>query len=152
SPRQLGTLTAAKSCKWEAGSLPTEDGAQLSAGRLRLAEGIARIVFTNGAEITIEAPADLELVAVERCILHAGRLVAKVPAQASGFIVDTPTAVLKDLGTEFGVHVKDARTADVQVFNGIVDAQHRGSGEVERLESGKNRRFEKEKVTDFDPQ
>jgi ferric-dicitrate binding protein FerR (iron transport regulator) len=152
SPRHLGTLTAAKTCKWEAGSLPTEDGAQLSAGRLRLAEGIARIVFTNGAEITIEAPADLELVAIERCILHAGRLVAKVPAQASGFTVDTPTAVLKDLGTEFGVHVKDAKTADVQVFNGIVDVKHRGSGQVERLETGNNRRFEKETVTDFDPQ
>src|SRR5208337_2732796 len=68
-----------------------------------------------------------------------------------GFTVDTPTAVLKDLGTEFGVNVKDAQTADVQVFNGMVDVQHRGSGKTERLLTGKNRRFGTDDVSDFDP-
>jgi ferric-dicitrate binding protein FerR (iron transport regulator) len=147
----LATLASCKGCKWDAGSLPTETGARLSAGRLRLAEGIARIVFDQGAEVTLEAPADLELVSRDRCVLHGGRLVAHVPPPAIGFIVDTPTAVLKDLGTEFGVNVKDAQTAEVQVFNGIVDVQHRTSGQMERLQTGRNRRFGTDEVADFDP-
>ncbi|MBY0523023.1 MAG: DNRLRE domain-containing protein [Gemmataceae bacterium] len=148
----VATLTGGKSCKWDAGSLPTEEGAQLSAGRLRLAEGIARLTFANGAEITLEAPAELELVSSQRCVLHNGRLIAKVPPQAIGFVVDTPTAVLKDLGTEFGVNVRDAQTSDVQVFNGIVDVKHRASGQVERLLTGRNRRFGSDTAADFDPQ
>jgi hypothetical protein len=77
--------------------------------------------------------------------------VAKVPAPAIGFTVDTPTAIVHDLGTEFGVHVEEGRRADVQVFNGKVDVQHRSSGQTERLTTGANRRFEKNAVADFDP-
>lgn len=145
----LATLAEAKACKWESGTLPTETGAALGKGRLRLAEGIARVVFSNGAEITLEAPAELEIVSAERCILASGRLTAKVPPQAIGFVVDTPTAVLKDLGTEFGVNVRDGQ-ADVQVFNGIVDVQHRASGKTDRLLTGGNRRFFADRVVELD--
>ena len=148
----LATLSSGRGCRWDAGTLPTEDGAKLGAGRLRLAEGVAQLVFANGAEVTLEAPADLELVSAQRCVLHSGRLVAKVPPPAIGFVVDTPTAVLKDLGTEFGVNVRDGQGADVQVFNGIVDVQHRNTGQVERLQTGRNRRFTAAAVSDFDPQ
>src|SRR5262245_43125351 len=34
-------LASGKACKWDGGTLPTEVGARLSAGRLRLAEGLA---------------------------------------------------------------------------------------------------------------
>ncbi len=147
----VATLTGGKSCKWDAGTLPTEEGAKLGSGRLRLAEGIARITFASGAEVTLEAPAELELVSPKRCVLHGGRLIAKVPPQAIGFVVDTPTAVLHDLGTEFGVNVRDNQ-ADVQVFNGIVDVKHRASGQTERLLTGRNRRFGTADAADFDPQ
>ena len=147
----IATLAGASGCKWDSGTLPTEEGARLGAGRLRLAEGIARITFDNGVTITVEAPADLELVSAQRCVLHAGRLVAKVPPPAIGFTVDTPTAVLHDLGTEFGVNVRGEQGSDVQVFEGIVDVQHRGSGKTERMKTGANRRFEASKVDDFDP-
>ncbi|MFN4258745.1 MAG: DNRLRE domain-containing protein [Gemmataceae bacterium] len=148
----VATLASGKSCKWEAGSLPTESGARLTAGRLRLAEGLARIVFDSGAEITLEAPADFEVVSAQRCILHDGRLVAKVPPSAHGFLVDTPRAVLKDLGTEFGVSVRDADTADVQVFDGVVDVEHRDLKRTERMETGRKLRFAPNEVVELDPQ
>jgi ferric-dicitrate binding protein FerR (iron transport regulator) len=150
-PSYLATLVSSKACKWDAGTLPTEVGARLGAGRLRLAEGVARIVFDNGAEVTLEGPADLELVAAQKCVLHAGRLIAKVPPPAIGFVIDTPTAVLTDLGTEFGVNVRDAQTAEVQVFNGVVDVRHRATDRSERLVTGRNRRFGTDEVADFDP-
>jgi hypothetical protein len=144
-------LAEGKACKWDGGTLPTEVGARLGAGRLRLAEGLARIRFDHGTEITLEAPADLELRSASRCVLHAGRLVANVPPPAVGFVVETPTAVLNDLGTEFGVNVHSAGTSDVQVFRGLVDVQHRTSGRTEHLATGRNRRFAAEAVADFDP-
>lgn len=149
---QLATLVHSKGCKWDGGTLPTEEGARLGPGRLRLAEGITRIVFDNGAELTLEAPADLELVSGQRCVLRTGRLVAKVPGPAISFTVDTPTAVFRDLGTEFGINVRDEKTADLQVFTGLVDAKLRSSGEMQRVQTGQNRRFGNDAVSDFDPQ
>jgi hypothetical protein len=147
----VATLVDGKACKWEGGALPTELGARLPAGRLRLAEGVARLRFSEGAEVSVEAPAELELVSPRRCVLHAGRLIAKVPPHAIGFTVDTTTAVIKDLGTEFGVNVADGKTADVQVFDGRVDVLHRGSGRTEAMRTGENLRFAPNEFAAFDP-
>ena len=150
-PALFASLVEGKACKWDGGTLPTEVGARLGTGRLRLAEGLVRIVFDHGAEITLEAPADLELRSAQRCVLHGGRLVAKVRPAAIGFTVETPTAILKDLGTEFGVNVRDAKTSDVQVFQGLVEVMHRASGRIEQVKTEHNRRFRTEDVADFDP-
>lgn len=152
APAVVATLADANACKWESGTLPTEPGAALTAGRLRLAEGVARVAFASGAEVRIEGPADLELVNGNRCVLHAGRLVASVPPPAIGFVVDTPTAVLTDYGTEFGVNVRDGKTADVQVFSGAVDGSTRGAGGTVRMTTGQNRRFRPDGSAVFDPQ
>src|SRR5262245_56583077 len=65
-------IAEVKSGKWEGGSLPTAEGARLATGRLKLAEGLARIVFDNGADIRIEGPAELELLSANHCVLHSG--------------------------------------------------------------------------------
>lgn len=151
SPVPIATLVESKGCKWSSATLPTETGARLRPGRLRLADGLARIVFDSGAEITLEAPGDLELVSAMGCVLHTGRLVAKVPPSAHGFGIETPTAFLTDLGTEFGVHVHDSSTADVQVFNGRVDVQHRSSGRTASLKTGQHLRFLEKGQEQFNP-
>lgn len=150
APRTFAELADVGGCKWESGSLPTESGARLGAGRLRLAEGVARIVFDTGAELRLEGPADLELHARDRCTLRSGRLVARCPDPARGFLVETPSASLQDLGTEFGVSVTDGK-ADVQVFEGRVDATHRGTGRVEQLLTGRGMRFTPDAAVAHDP-
>ena len=149
-PRPVAALSGTEACKWGSGSLPTETGSRLLAGRLRLVEGLARISFADGAEVTLEGPADFELVSSSRCILHAGRLVAKVPTQAIGFTVDTATAVIKDLGTEFGVNAREGLSADVHVFDGLVDVRHRSTGRVEHMRTGGSFRFAPADVSEFD--
>lgn len=149
--REFARLAESSGCKWEGGTLPTEPGARLGAGRFRLAEGVAKLVFDNGAELRLEGPADLELRAGNRCTLHAGRLVARCPESARGFFVDTPSASLKDLGTEFGVSVSDGKTSDVQVFEGRVDVTHGKTGKVEQLLTGRGMRFTPEDATPIDP-
>jgi hypothetical protein len=108
-------------------------------------------VFATGADVRIEGPAEIELVTAKRCVLNSGRLVASVPPSATGFVVDTPSAQLTDIGTEFGVVVRDDLTSDVQVFQGIVDGQSRGLREPVRITSGQGRRFRLDSVTQFDP-
>lgn len=147
----FATLAAANDCRWEAGSLPTENGSRLGSGRLRLAEGLARLDFDNGTALTIEAPAELELVSPDRCVLHAGRLVAKVPPAAIGFQVRTPTALLIDQGTEFGVHVPDGEHSYLQVFNGLVDVEHRATGKKQRVTTGKGLALGVQGLTELEP-
>jgi hypothetical protein len=84
-----------------------------------------------------------------RCVLHAGRLTADVPPPAVGFVVETPTAVLTDRGTAFGVSVGEA--AGVQVFSGQVDAVHKASGRAETLLTGAGRRFAPDGVRPLAP-
>ncbi|MCZ2340806.1 MAG: DNRLRE domain-containing protein [Bacteroidales bacterium] len=151
SPVAFATLTDAKADKWGGGTLPTVIGSRLGTGRLHLVEGLATLSFDNGARVRLEGPAELELVSGSHCTLHGGRLVAKVPPPAIGFVVDTPTAKLIDLGTEFGVNVRDHQTADVQVFNGLVDAQHHATGKIERMPTGQGLTFETNAVRPFDP-
>jgi hypothetical protein len=115
--------------------LPTNPGAALDRGRLRLIEGVARIVFQKGAEVSLEGPAELELTGPDACFLHRGALVAHVPEPAKGFIVGTKNAQLIDHGTDFGVSTDSAGRAQVQVLKGEVELQHGHTGESLRLQT-----------------
>ncbi|HML74130.1 MAG TPA: FecR family protein [Anaerohalosphaeraceae bacterium] len=84
----------------------------------RLKNGIIEIEFDDGAIVTIEAPAEFRLDSRNRIFLNSGRLYAKVPIEAIGFIVGTPNSKVVDLGTQFGVNVDDNGTSDVHVFEG----------------------------------
>jgi hypothetical protein len=151
SPQAVATLTDTKACLWDSGTLPTVPGSQLPPGRLRLASGLAQLTFASGAELTLEGPIDLEIVSPMKCIVHSGQLSAKVPPTAQGFIVETPSSVLTDLGTEFGVKVHGGATADVQVFSGRVDVLHRQSGQTAAMLTGAGMRFSPESVKPFNP-
>jgi ferric-dicitrate binding protein FerR (iron transport regulator) len=149
-PTSMARLVEAKGCRWEASTLPTEAGAALNRGRLRLAEGLARIELQSGAEITLEGPADLEIVSPMLCILHAGQVIAHVPPQAVGFVLDTANSKVTDFGTRFGVSVRDGATADVRVFEGRVDVLHRPSGQTESMHAGGSLRFAEREISTVD--
>ncbi|MCF6313993.1 MAG: DNRLRE domain-containing protein [Verrucomicrobiales bacterium] len=137
APVVVATLVKTANCSWQGGALPTEEGAVLEAGRLRLQQGLARLKFASGVELTLEAPVDIELLSPMLCRLHSGTVVAKVPEQAQGFMIETQSATLVDHGTEFGVHVgQQGGATNVVVFDGIVDVEQRNTGEVQRLTTG----------------
>ena len=92
----------------------------LGAGTYQLVEGIVQVSFRRGAEVMIMAPAEFELQSDERVLLKSGKLSAKVPEQSRGFTVETPTATLVDLGTEFAADVDRDGNGEVHVFRGEV--------------------------------
>lgn len=129
----LATLVEVRGARWEGGLLPTEAGSRLEAGRLRLAEGLARLVFKSGVEMTVEGPADLQLVNGGFCKLEYGGVVASVPPNAKGFTVQTAHAKVVDLGTEFGIRADREGLASVQVLKGTVELRHDKGGEPLRV-------------------
>lgn len=104
-----------------------DDGKSLSAGdrlsrqTLRLQSGIVHLQFDDGVEVTLQGPAQYELIAAGKTKLIAGLLMATVPPGAEGFQVDTPTAQVVDLGTAFGIELDDDGFAEVSVFDGEVE-------------------------------
>jgi hypothetical protein len=129
----MATLVEVKNARWESSALPTEPGSKLGRGRLRLIDGLARVVFHSGAEVSLEGPAELELVNANACFLHSGALVAHVPEPAHGFVVATAHAKLIDHGTDFGISADLAGRAQVQVLQGEVELRHDRSGETLQL-------------------
>jgi hypothetical protein len=94
---------------------------------------LARVRFHGGAEVTLEAPADLELLSREHCRLHRGSLVAHVPERAKGFTVLTRQATVIDHGTDFGISADAEGHANVHVMQGEVELRHVNGGEALRL-------------------
>jgi hypothetical protein len=136
-PKAFATLETAHSARWGSGDLPTREGSRLGAGRLRIEEGLAVIRFDSGAELSLEAPAELTIVDAMNCRVTDGTAVANVPESAIGFRIATPSATLIDHGTRFAVSV-DAESGGTrtQVFEGLVDVENPSTGEVVSLRTG----------------
>jgi hypothetical protein len=105
--------------EWEPsdGAHPRE-GDVVKPGHLRLRAGRLTLAFFSGVALTVEGPADLELVAPNRVVCRHGKLRACVPAGAEGFTVLAPGYEVVDLGTEFGLNLEPGGKARVMVFEG----------------------------------
>ena len=96
-------------------------GAAVPQGPLRLLSGAAQIAFESGALVTLNGPAEIEVLGSGRLFLRSGRIVPFVPPAATGFTVVSPTGEVIDLGTEFSVNVDASGRTDVYVLDGQVD-------------------------------
>lgn len=134
---RFATMASTNAAIWASGDLPTAEGARLGEGQLRLREGLATLHFDSGAEVTLEAPAELKLVDSMNCQLLSGTAVTDVPESAIGFRIETPSAKVVDHGTRFVVNVDEASGATkTQVLEGMVEVEHPQTQKVVRLEAG----------------
>lgn len=120
-------------------------GESMPPGRWNLASGMAEIQFYSGASVTLQAPAELEILSENGGILHQGTLRADVPQHAHGFSIKTAAVELIDLGTSFGMSVSDDANTEIHVFEGEVElfksgiAPQTGTGDL--LTAGQGRVF-----------
>ncbi len=122
----VATLVETQDAEWNVtGPGELEAGRRLNLGSLALDVGLAKIVFDCGAQVLLEGPVSVELRGEKSVMLNCGRLVAKVPPAAVGFVVHTPDARVIDHGTEFGLSVDGAGTTEVHVIAGRVDVEPR---------------------------
>jgi hypothetical protein len=94
-------------------------GEPLYAGLYNLCEGVAKMELSRGISLLVEAPCQVELTSVDEVYLRKGRLVV-VSSQAKGFRVRTLTALITDLGTEFGVIVYSDGSTEAHVLKGHI--------------------------------
>lgn len=137
----VALLSRVVGAQWADAADERAAGAVLSPGTLRLNSGAVMVEFYSGARVVLEGPAELELVSAKEAFLRAGKLSAHVPPPARGFTVGSPAARVVDLGTEFGLAVTDAATAEVHVFNGKVEVLAANAAKTQSLNAGDSTRL-----------
>lgn len=120
---------------WADGS-PVAEKTPLYRNERRLREGLVEIVTSGGTSLLVEGPAVFRIASGNRMRLENGSVVVQMRKGANGFVVDTSSMKILDLGTEFGVRTGvDARDM-VQVFDGKVLASSKDTLNRRELSAG----------------
>lgn len=106
---------------WKQGSKSKVKESFTEGSVIELLAGQVELVYSSGSRLLLLAPASFS-VGAEGGTLQRGGLVASVTEAGHGFTVELPTGKVVDLGTEFGVAVDDFGVAEVNVFQGKVEA------------------------------
>ena len=142
-------------CRWAKAVRPSYGYDGVPLGRqLKLDSGLLEITYRTGAKVILQGPVTYEMEA-NGGYLSVGKLTGKLDKEGGGrrtegesslhpssfilhpFVIRTPTAIVTDLGTEFGVEVSSEGATDAQVFVGKVQIAtaggQRGGNEQTRL-------------------
>lgn len=114
-------------------------------GDFHLSDGYVEITLNNGVTLVLEAPSSLSFLSDEHVELQEGNIVARVPENAIGFRVDTPSSHIVDLGTEFGVSVNKEGKSQVHVLDGEVKVKTPESDTYEHLVKSEARAYDLQK-------
>ena len=119
---RAGRIVSLSNVRWAAGADVLREWSRFAVGQsIRIEAGVVELMLDNSTEITLEGPADFQLLSVNHSVLSHGNLVARCGPEAVGFEVVSPDVKVVDLGTEFGVSVRDGMHTDVVVYDGEVD-------------------------------
>ncbi len=158
-PQTVGRISALADCRWaDTGPAPAGSAIPLG-GKYALASGLMEIAYDSGAKVILQGPCTYEVDSAAGGFLSLGKLTARVersevrtqgsehsPLTTSHyplattsnpqslipnprFVVRTPTAVVTDLGTEFGVEVDALGATQSHVFRGKVELRAAGGGQ-----------------------
>jgi hypothetical protein len=112
---------------------------------LALRSGLLEITYDTGARVILQGPVTYEVESPSGGFLSVGKLTARLEQKSEvkgqrsesanhpseiihqKFAVRTPTAVVTDLGTEFGVEVDRQGRTQSHVFRGVVRVQTLGA-------------------------
>jgi len=120
---EVATLTDSIDSEWVDVGIAMHRGTRLCTGKtpFLLREGFAELKFDNNARVTIEGPAEFQILDDDMVKLNYGQLYCRIPAEAYGFQVSTSHTKIIDLGTEFGVKEGLDGTMEVHVLRGEVN-------------------------------
>jgi len=141
APAIVGRITDMVDCRWS-NSKTEAIRREVALGQgFSLSTGLLEITYDTGAKVILQGPCAYRINSACGGFLALGRLTARVEKKAaikegSGnihhsssikrhspnplFAVQTPTATVTDLGTEFGVEVSAEGRTDARVFEGAI--------------------------------
>jgi hypothetical protein len=118
----IAQIVAVSGAVWADDAPARHEGESLpTGGLLAIERGLAEIFFASGATVVLEGPAVFEIVDGATGKLGRGRLAATLDRPTGPFAIHTPSAVVTDRGTQFGVEVDAAGKTEVRVFAGLVE-------------------------------
>jgi hypothetical protein len=134
-PLIVARITGLHQVRWQSRRTAWQDWDALPAGtRLEVAAGLVQVTYFTGANVVIEGPAVYEASGPAFGRLVRGRIAARTEHEKRSepidpvskellplFTVRTPTRLVHDLGTEFGVEVGESGHSNVHVFEGLVE-------------------------------
>jgi len=155
----VGYISGMIGCRWADPSLKPIAPRVRQGTKFALKSGLMEITYTTGAKVILQGPCTYEVESPHGGYLALGKLTARVARgqglaasaksqanlksaiskspnlQISKFAIRTPTALITDLGTEFGVEVDKDRNTISHVFLGRVEVRCTGdvSGEAGRV-------------------
>lgn len=118
-----GEITGAANCRWADGCAPVSVRDPVYIGQqFMLESGVLEITYSAGAKVLLQGPVTYQVNSVNSGYLPVGKLTGKVAtSDAKGFTVQTPTATVIDVGTEFGVEVAKTGETTSHVFRGAIN-------------------------------
>ncbi len=131
-PEYVGRITDMADCRWADPQAAPLVAAVALGHRYDLSSGLMEISYDTGAKVILQGPCTYEADSLSGGFLSLGKLTARVestepqaanpqsPIPNPKFVVKTPTAVVTDLGTEFGVEVATNGNTTSYVFRGSV--------------------------------
>ncbi|WP_437201529.1 FecR domain-containing protein [Planctomicrobium sp. SH664] len=139
----LATISHSVNIEWTSPETALSVGSRLRSGSvIELASGLAEITFDSGAVTVLTGPCRFEIQSSSQVSLTLGTATTRVETPNSGFRIDTPTAIITDLGTQFGTYVAKDGATDVAVFEGTVELRSKPragqppAGHVQQLTKG----------------
>ncbi|MBN1395488.1 MAG: FecR domain-containing protein [Pirellulales bacterium] len=135
----VGRVKNMVGCTWSDPATTAYAGSSVPLGRkYAMASGLMEIAYADGATVILQGPCEYEVESPAGGFLARGKLTAKIRTQNSKpeaqssepsplFAVRTPTAVVVDLGTEFGVQVDENGDTASHVFRGSVRVNVEGA-------------------------
>jgi hypothetical protein len=118
---EVAVLSDAINASWVNLDDSVRVGSRLATGQgiCTLKEGVIKMLYDDGVQVVIEAPAEYELLTSTEIALNYGNLYATVTDAGKGFTVRTPNSRIIDLGTEFGVRAGTRGDTELHVFKGM---------------------------------
>jgi hypothetical protein len=148
----VARVTGMVECQWEntrpgdpkAASLrilpPRLQSPVLCGDKFALRSGLLEITYDTGAKVILQGPVTYEADSPTGGYLAVGKLTARVEKRSAPasrlqspvplFAVRTPTAIVTDLGTEFGVNVDETGQTISYVFRGLIEVSPHGQGKM----------------------
>jgi hypothetical protein len=177
--RSIGRITGMFDCRWASMQPVTHfsSGDRVAVGdRIALASGVVEITYDGVAKVLLQGPVVYEIDTHDGGYLSLGKLTARVEKKgdcgqgsvvscqkskpqspipnSALFAIRTPTAVVTDLGTEFGVDVNREGQTETHVFVGrrrLVGRGQANAAPPQIIQAGQAARFAAKTITLVDP-
>ncbi|MEM9158212.1 MAG: LamG-like jellyroll fold domain-containing protein [Verrucomicrobiota bacterium] len=141
SSKTYARVISLESALWSVGGGQLAIDDRLGAMPVELERGYAQLRFDHGTLLLVEGPAKFSILDDKYVKFEYGRAVANVPEAGHGFVIESPDAEIVDLGTKFGVDVREEGETEVHVMQGKVKARGHWEAEYSDLVGNQAKRW-----------